>query len=157
MINPAEDGLTHVNIYSQGKTTLGQMLSNFYHYPIHTKDGDFNSVEGYWYWLGIEDCKEKEILRKLYGYNAKKNGNELKKKYATRIDEDFEKKILNAIWYKVKRNSHMFTSDIAKLPFEHYYNFGGKVVDVKNKYIWMIDGIDKMRNVILERIKNNEN
>jgi hypothetical protein len=150
MINPNDDGISHINIYSQGKTELGKMLSNFYKYKIITKDGEFNSVEGYWYWLGIEDCQEKDILRKLYGYNAKKNGNELKKKYAPRIDEEFEKKILNAIWYKVKRNSYMFTSDIASLPLEHYYNFGGKVVDVKDKYSWMINGIDKMRNYILK-------
>ncbi len=149
MIDPTQDGITHINIYSQGKTELGKMLTNFSKFHITTKDGNFNSVEGYWYWLGIEDCKEKEVLRNLYGFTAKKTGKELKKKYASRTDDDFESKILNAIWYKVKRNSHMFTSDIATLPFEHYYNFAGKVVDVKDKYIWMIDGIDRMRKYIL--------
>lgn len=39
---------------------------------------------------------------------------------------------------------------LATLPFEHYYNFGGKVVDVKNKYIRMIDAIDRMRDYILK-------
>jgi hypothetical protein len=152
MINPNEDGINHINIYSQGKTELGRMLSNFYHYHIVTSDGDFESVEGYWYWLGIEDQPEKEVLRTLYGYNAKKIGNDLKSRYATRIDNDFEKKILNAIWYKVKRNTHLFTPDISNLPFTHYYNFNGKIVDVKNKYLWMIEGIDKMRNFVVERI-----
>ena len=52
MINPKQDGISHVNIYSQGKTELGRMLSNFYHYQVITKDGNFTSVEGYWYWLG---------------------------------------------------------------------------------------------------------
>lgn len=153
MIDPNLDGISHINIYSQGKTQLGKMLSNFFHYKIMTKDGAFNSVEGYWYWLGIENCQEKEILRNLYGYNAKKTGNELKKKFKSRLDEDFEKKILNAIWYKVKRNTHLFKPEISKLPFEHYYNFGDKIVDVKDKYIWMIDGIDKMRNYVLEKLK----
>ena len=149
IIDPNLDGISHVNIYSQGKTQIGRMLSNFYHYKILTSDGYFNSVEGYWYWLGINDCKEKEILRDLFGYQAKKKGNELKQHFGNRTEEDFENKILKAIWYKVKRHSNMFKNEIAILPFEHYYNFGGKIVDVKNKYIWMIDGIDKMREHIL--------
>jgi predicted NAD-dependent protein-ADP-ribosyltransferase YbiA (DUF1768 family) len=125
------------------------MLSNFYDFNIKTKDGVFRSVEAYWYWLGIADCAEKEILRSLSGYQAKKVGNELKKKFDGRIDEEFESKILKAIWYKVKRNTHMF-GRFAELPFEHYYNFGGKIVDVKDKYLWMIEGIDKMRLHILK-------
>ena len=151
MINPNEDGVTHVNIYSKGKTELGRMLTNFAKFPIHTKeDGDFMSVEGYWYWLSIEDCKEKEILRKVYGFWAKKTGKELLEKYNKRFDENFERKILSAIWYKFKRNADLLDEDIANLPFEHYYNYGGKVVDVKDKYQWMFDGIDKMRKKLLE-------
>ena len=149
MIDPKQDGISHVNIYSQGKTPLGQMLSNFYHFKSVTKDGDFQSVEGYWYWLGIEDCKEKEVLRNLYGYNAKKIGNELKSRFKQRIDDDFENKILGAIWYKVKRNKSLFTENIRELPFEHYYNFGGKIKNVRSKYLWMIDGIEKMRKYII--------
>jgi hypothetical protein len=152
MIDPTQDGISHINIYSQGKTELGRMLSNFYHFKSITKDGDFQSVEGYWYWLGIEDCEEKEILKKLYGYNAKKIGNELKSKFNKRVDDDFENKILGAIWYKVKRNKTMFTDDIKELPFEHYYNFSGKIVNVKNKYLWMINGIDKMRKYLIGEI-----
>ena len=151
MINPKQDGISHVNIYSQGKTELGRMLSNFYHYQVITKDGNFTSVEGYWYWLGIEDCTEKEVLRNLYGYNAKKTGNDLKGRFKERFDKDFERKIINAIWYKVKRNLNLFTPDVSALPFEHYYNFGGKIVDVKSKYLWMIDSIDKMRHYVIDK------
>jgi hypothetical protein len=154
MIDPTKDGITHINIYSQGKTELGRMLSNFYRYSIETKDGQFNSVEGYWYWLGIEDCKEKEILRKLYGYTAKKTGNNLKAHFNSRFDDEFERKILNAIWYKARKNTHLFVPETSKLPLEHYYNFSGKIVNVKNKYLWMIDGIDKMRNYIIEKQKS---
>ena len=46
---PAEDGITHVNVYSRGLTTLGRWLSNFAHCPIETEDGPFASIEGYWY------------------------------------------------------------------------------------------------------------
>ena len=150
MINPNLDGTSHVNIYSQGQTELGKMLSNFYRQQIQTKDGQFNSVEGYWFWLGIEDCKEKEVLRQLYGYNAKKIGTQLKKIFPSRDDAEFERKILTAIWYKFKRNTYFLKPELIKLPFEHYYNFGGKVVDVKDKYRWMIGGIEKMREYIVD-------
>ena len=152
MIKPDQDGVTHINIYSQGKTELGRMLSNFYKYKIITKDGIFNSVEAYWHWLGLKDCKEKESYKLTYGYNAKKLGTDLKKQYGEQHIDDFKKKILNAIWYKAKRNSYLFKPEITNLPFEHYYNFGGKIVNVKDKYLWMINGIDKMRNYILKKV-----
>lgn len=156
MINPKEDGITHINIYSQSKTNIGKMLSNFYRFRINTDDGVFYSVEAYWYWLSIEDCPEKEILRELSGYEAKKVGKQLEKQFSRRHDDNFEKKILKAIWCKVRRHSHMFSGRFGKLPFEHYYNFGGKVVDVKENHLWMVEGIDKMRNYIIERMRLDE-
>lgn len=150
IIDETQDGITHINIYSQGKTELGRMLSNFYKFPVGTVDGNFCSVEGYWYWLGIEECEEKEVLRTLSGYQAKKTGSELRKKFDSRSDPEFENKILKAIWYKVRRKAEMFKSEAASLPFEHYYSFGGKIIDVKDKYPWMIDGIEKMRQHIMK-------
>ena len=47
MINPQNDGVDHINIYSKGLTELGRFLSNFEHILITTEDGDFNSIEGY--------------------------------------------------------------------------------------------------------------
>lgn len=94
MIDPTQDGINHINIYIQGKTSIGKILSNFYHYNIITKDGNFNSIEGYWYWLGIEDCKEKEILRNLYGYTAKKTGNELKRNLLVELMKILKRKYL---------------------------------------------------------------
>ena len=148
MIDPQLDGITHVNIYSQGKTELGRMLSNFYHFKFNTTEGTFNSVEGYWHWLGIQDCEEKEILKTLHGYKAKEIGTKLKKRLKSKFDNNFERKILLAIFGKSKYYKNLFLSDIGKLPFEHYYNFGGKIVDAKEKYKWMIDGINKIRNYI---------
>lgn len=150
MIDYTQDGITHINIYSQGKTQLGKMLTNFSRFHIVTSDGDFESVEGYWHWLGIEDCPEKEKLRNLYGYSAKKYGAELKQFKKSRTDEEFEKKILKAIWYKVKRNAKLFTVDNINLPLEHYYLFGTKIHNVKGKYIWMIEGIEKMREYLIK-------
>jgi len=147
-MNPNNDGLTHINIYSKGKTGLGRMLSNFAKFPIHTQDGNFMSVEGYWYWLSIEQCNEKEELRKCYGFWAKNTGKELLKYKEKAFDEQFETKILLAIWYKFRRNANLILPEFKMLPFKHYYNYGGKIVDVADKYPWMMEGITKMRDAL---------
>lgn len=148
ILTPECDGITHINIYSKGKTLLGRMLSNFYYFPFKSRDGEFCSIEGYWHWLGIEECEEKEILRILYGYKARDVGIKLKKKYKRINDENFELKILRSIQLKIYHNLDMFTDSIKDLPFEHYYVYGDKIIDIRNKYEWMINGIEKIRNDI---------
>lgn len=154
VIIPTDDGKTHINIYSKGVTELGRMLSNFYPFSFTTTtDGRFLSIEGYWYWLGIDATDiQKDALRHVYNYRAKLTGEELKGKYPKRFDNDFERKILKAIWLKVQTNKTMFTGEYVKLPFYHYYVFGNKVIDVTEKYWWMVDGISRMRDRILETI-----
>jgi len=151
MINPDLDGIDHINIYSKAKTEIGKILSNFYNFGFNCKDGRFCSVEAYWYWLGINECVEKEQLRKVYGFEAKKLGEELKYHFGKRIEPDFERKILIAIWKKVQCHKNIFI-ETNKLLFEHYYNYGGKIINVKNKYLWMFEGIEKMRNYLLKNI-----
>ena len=82
VIDPNLDGITHINVYSGSKTELGRMLSNFCREEIYTKDGRFMSVEAYWFWLGISpDCKERECMRDLFGYQAKAKGTYLREVY----------------------------------------------------------------------------
>lgn len=151
-IRPENDGIDHINIYSKGKTSLGRMLTNFSKFPIHTKDGDFMSVEGYWYWMSIEPCEEREILRKCYGFKAKSIGRDILKTKKPAWDDDFEHKILLAIWYKFRRNANLITKENKDLPFYHYYNYGGKIVDVTEKYSWLVDGITKMRDYLVKEM-----
>ena len=153
LIKDTDDGVTHINMYSKSKTSFGKMLSNFYKFPIHTDDGDFLSVEGYWYWLSIDETiKEREELRTLYGFNAKKRGKEIIKETNdgknSRFDSDFENKILKAVWYKFRRNAHLISPEFRRLPIVHYYCYSGKIVDVTSKYPWLIDGITKMRDYL---------
>lgn len=152
---PEEDGKTHINVYSKGATPLGKMLSNFYKFPIATLDGNFMSVEGYWYWLSIPEANpRREEMRTAYGFNAKKLGKEILKdtpKEEQRFDDNFEDKMLRAIWYKFRRNAQLITEELKHLPIEHYYNYGGKVIDCYDKYPWMLDGITKMRDILVER------
>jgi hypothetical protein len=136
MINPALDGIEHINVYSKGKTLLGRLLSNFAHTPFDLADhGHFASVEGYWYWLG---CRN-EALRSCVGFEAKKIGR------ASRGADwndtpDFKSCILRALAAKRAAHPRINALLIANtLPFEHYYVFGDKVYNEKAKAQWMLD------------------
>lgn len=135
---PDTDGVDHINVYSQGKTQLGRWLSNWACVPIETEDGHFDSIEGYWYWIGTPDDR----LRTLSGYAAKKLGKELRKKlgHDWQAEEryEFKEKISKALRLKAR------TSELAcralwlnRLPLRHYYVFGGEVK--RAGHGWVLD------------------
>ena len=80
--NPAGDGVTHINVYSNGKTKIGQALSHMHHAPWNTADGQFECFEGWWFWQlagnsGVQLAlfgADREKLRTLNGKDAKKEG-----------------------------------------------------------------------------------
>lgn len=140
--NYEEDGVTHINVYSKGRTALGRFLSNFAHTPVETEDGTFQSIEGYWYWLGTRN----EELRDLYGYNAKEVG----KKSTTTVtlsEEEFKRKIKVAIHRKITKNKVMLTQlKNCVLPLTHYYVFGD--VCKPAGHLWVVEYIDSLRETI---------
>jgi hypothetical protein len=134
-----KDGITHINIYSQGKTELGRFLSNFTRVSVETEDGHFESIEGYWYWLTSED----DNLRKLYGFQAKKYGREIG---AQDWDDSdwFKDKIKKAIIEKIRSIPEMhYEFMINKLPFDHYYVYNGKIRRPK-ECKWLIDWFNNL-------------
>lgn len=150
MFHPQNDGYDHINVYSRGATKLGRFLSNFAQCDLETEDGKFNSVEGYWYWLGTEH-PDKDKLRQLHGFEAKKVGRELRgQDWVGGIE--FQTKILTAIKYKVDQNYEMkVLLKCNKLPLAHYYVTRGKVIPVVNGQ-WILDGIEgikKQLNILL--------
>lgn len=145
---PEEDGITHINIYSKAQTSLGRFLTNFSHSPIETEDGHFESIEGYWYWLGCTH-KDKDKLRKLSGFKAKQVGRELRA-LDWQDSPEFKRKICDAITYKIKNSKFLQEFLDSKLPFCHYYNYGGKVVEPEDGR-WVIEHIENLRTMM----KNN--
>ncbi len=144
-INPLEDGISHINMYSKAKTEFGRMLSDFYRYPIHTEDGDFLSVEGYWSYLSLPETVNREKMRNLYGYTAKKTGRELRKDAGEEnllFDDRFEEKILSAIKTKIMACKHLFKEEYKDLPIIHYYILNdGKPYEVTDDFPWLMNGI----------------
>lgn len=153
MIDPNEDGKTHINVYSKGKTKLGRMLSNFHELPVETIDGEFSSIEGYWYWLGAARVDEREALRELSGYDAKEIGRLLQDE-DEKIDEDlFRSKIKRAIWGKIVQDPIIDSFISSDLPFEHYYVYGGQPQQGPGQ--WIMDFLERFRSY-LQNIDGNE-
>jgi hypothetical protein len=134
------DGITHINIYSKGKTDLGRFLSNFAYSPILTVDGNFNSIEGYWYWLSNHD----DVMRPSYGFNAKKVGRTLPRLFEL-TTEEFQLKIREACWIKLHSNKLMLDLLVTSTePFAHYYVFGNDFA--KNAgFGWILDMWEQFR------------
>ena len=136
-----DDGQTHINVYSKGRTELGRWMSNFAHEPIDTEDGSFASIEGYWYWLGTRN----EKLRTLHGFLAKKVGRESNNTVSLPSPE-FKIKIEKAIRIKADKRPDMIAKlKQCDLPLDHYYVFNGTEKDAGFK--WILDVWNNIRSV----------
>lgn len=139
---PEDDGITHINIYSKGKTEIGRWLSNFAYAPIVTEDGPFNSIEGYWYWLSCRD----ESLRDLSGFKAKFQGRASRGKDWVE-DPEFKAKITEAITIKLETYSDKYEEfRKTNLPLTHYYYFDNKKVNVTNAD-WILKHLECLRRI----------
>lgn len=147
--SPDEDGITHINIYSKGKTELGRLLSNFSRTPFtYEPYGYFESAEAFYYWYCTG--QKHDDLKVLYGFNAKNKGIQYN---SDRIDilgltcDDFEI-LQNSLVRKIACNP-----DIANLlkestlPFYHYYNYSGKVI-IPEGVDWLSEIYEQIRIVL---------
>lgn len=134
---PVTDGIDHINIYSKGRTVLGRSLTNFAPCVFrHPEYGDFNSVEGFWYWLATG--KQYDDLRALSGFQAKEAG----RRYP-RIDiKNFKQEIRGALLCRLEADPKL-KAQLAEseLPFTHYYYYGNpencKVV-AQDDALWLV-------------------
>ncbi len=140
MFDPREDGITHINIYSKGNTTLGRFLSNFWETEINTSLGTFSSIEGFIYFLGSNN----EELRTLAGPEAKLKGESSDKNI--RLPEPvFKNLIKQAMLEKLQNNKYFKELLISStLPLTHYYVYGKKVITAP-KWDWQIEEWEKIR------------
>lgn len=144
-IDPAKDGIDHINIYSKAATELGRFLSNFAYSPIEVGvDGKFSSIEGYWYWLLTGD----ERLRSKYGYQAKQLGREVlagMQELPMTRSLTFQHKIEEALHVKMQSHPRWLQAlRQCTLPLTHYYVYGGKTV-VPKDWRWTVEFLDSMR------------
>ena len=140
LLDPNEEGLTHINIYSKAQSPLGRYMSNFDKCWIETSIGQFASIEGLIFFLGSFDDR----LRNLAGYDAKALGEKVDRKI--RLPEDvFKRLVVEAMQAKVDGNDHLRQLlKECKLPFTHYYHYGTKVIYIP-KWDWQVQEWDKIR------------
>lgn len=153
--NPNDDGTTHINVFSRGKTYLGRKLSNFERvFMEHPEYGPFASMEGFYYY--ISSGMQHDVLRQLYGAVAKKVGQGL-----SRVTiNDFESILKSGLWAKYNYNVEMFdtlfltsvTEEGDVLPLTHYYVFGSaNEIVVPKGSAWLIEGWNEIRTHSLEK------
>lgn len=140
--NPTEDGYGHINVYSKGRTEIGRLLSNFAKTPfVHPEDGEFDSVEGYWYWLGSRD----NVLRRLSGSGAKVYGRRVQSSECLLPFEEFKRKVILALDAKLDQNPKIL--ELLKktnADLVHYYVFNGAVVEPA-EHKWIIQHLEMRR------------
>ena len=152
MYDPKEDGITHINIYSKGQTDLGRLLSNFAFTPFkHPHHGKFNSIEGFWFWLGSKPSFQRESLRILSGAPAKSLGQRLER---VKFEEDcFRSEIREAIACKTYQHHKIYKAlKESNLPFTHYYVYGNKKVSAG--FEWLIDMWEERREILKNEESN---
>jgi hypothetical protein len=150
MFNVLNDGIDHINVYSQGKTMLGAFLSNWTRYSMILEPlGRFESVEGLWYFLSTGDNR----LKSMSGFAAKKLGRSLPK-VVTLPDDEFKSIIKQAIKIKVASGPQYFNFVNSTLPFTHYYVFNGKQVDAGHK--WIIEYLEQLRTELKDNLKTHK-
>ncbi len=147
MFDPAEDGITHINIYSKSQSDLGRLLSNFAFTPFkHPRHGKFNSIEGYWFWLQSKPSFQRESLRILTGAPAKSLGQKLLAEYK-QGDPEFRSDIAEAISCKTYQHYKIYKAlKETALPFTHYYVYGNRKVDAG--FTWLVDLWEERRRII---------
>ncbi len=140
-INPEEDGITHINIYSKAKTKLGKFLSNFHECDLVLPEGNFKSIEGYWYYIQTKPYDKRELLKNMSGFEAKTQGRLIREGNFL-FDKEFERKIKKA--FSIKINTYPEYEKLMKdnkLPYKHYYVYGEKIYDKTNEFKWMLDHV----------------
>lgn len=150
MLLVTEDGVKHLNIYSKAKTSLGKQLTNMYPFKFVYENIEFNSVEQAWHYYKFIDQPEiaKQILAMDNPFNclsfARANKTDASNKVALSIG--FKLRIEEVICTRIEADINLKNAlRNSILPFEHYYAYGDKIHDQRDKYDWLIKIFENIR------------
>lgn len=159
-LDPLLEGITHINVYTKSKFSLGKGLSNLANIGFDIDEQHFQSLEGFWYW-NITG-KRYDSLKNMTGFEAKKKGLVLCEEGSAITNSDdpaFQEEIKRAIRAKIKQNPELLTELIkSTLPLKHYYYHQGtknilafKITD-KSKYQWQLDEMERIRELCQKKM-----
>ena len=152
LLDPEQDGVAHVNVYSKGRTLLGKRLTHFATYPIdHPRFGRFDNVEGFWWWLSTGG--RHDDLRDMSGWKAKHIGKErvdaIKKGGGETFMPDFREEIEYANALKLLSHPHILRELLkSTLPLVHYYVYGkpdNPLVRAADRSLWTLQLFENVR------------
>ena len=155
MIDPTQDGKTHISINAKGATFLGKFLSHRTLCELSMPEGRFLCVAAYWYSL---ISKEDSRLSHCYDWETELLATQLSplpKKQQLPAAE-LQAKIKKALDQKIKWSEYWkeeFTESI--LPFLYYHlDADGNVVDESRKYRWLLNHLEARRTLLQQRRDN---
>lgn len=159
-LDPLLEGITHINVYTKSKFSLGKGLSNLANIGFNIDEQHFQSLEGFWYW-NITG-KRFDSFKNMTGFEAKKKGLVLCEEGSAITNSDdpvFQEEIKRAIRAKIKQNPELLTELIkSTLPLKHYYYHQGtknllafKITD-KSKYQWQLDEMERIRELCQKKM-----
>lgn len=159
-LDPLLEGITHINVYTKSKFSLGKGLSNLANIGFDIDEQHFQSLEGFWYW-NITG-KRYDFFKNMTGFEAKKKGLVLCEEGSAVTNSDdpaFQEEIKRAIRAKIKQNPELLTELIkSTLPLKHYYYHQGtknilafKITD-KSKYQWQLDEMERIRELCQKKM-----
>lgn len=159
-LDPLLEGITHINVYTKSKFSLGKGLSNLANIGFNIDEQHFQSLEGFWYW-NITG-KRFDSFKNMTGFEAKKKGLVLCEEGSVITNSDdpaFQEEIKRAIRAKIKQNPELLTDLIkSTLPLKHYYYHQGtknilafKITD-KSKYQWQLDEMERIRELCQKKM-----
>ena len=160
-----EDGITHINMYSKGKTKLGRMLTNMsnieFKVILNKKEVTFKSLEGYWYFLQIYFLTKKinYDFVDIDCFEAKIKGKEILANIDRGMTEEtyerFKGYIIKGLQSKLKKNSEIYTLiSENNLKFAHYYYYGnGEFTQTLPQYNWIVEAVEKISEEIKQEQK----
>lgn len=159
-LDPVLEGITHINVYTKSKFSLGKGLSNLANIGFNIDEHHFKSLEGFWYWNLTG--KRYEDFKNMTGFEAKKKGLVLCEQGMAVKNSDepeFQEEIKRAIRAKIRQNPELLTELIkSTLPLKHYYYHQGtknllafKITD-KSKYQWQLDEMERIRELCQKKM-----
>jgi hypothetical protein len=152
MIDPKEDGKTHINIWAKGATFIGKFLAPRTLCELNMPEGRFLCVAAYQYHL---TCKEDSRLNRVHDWETELLATQLSplpKKQQLPAAE-LQTKIKKALDQKLKWSEYWmeeFTE--SELPFLYYhFDTEGNVIDESKKYRWLLNHLEARRTLLQQR------
>lgn len=158
-----DDGETHINIYSKGRSDLGRFLSNFTRSDTVTDHGKFRSLEGYYHFLrglaALRNCKRDvrgyeqrlEDLRYVDGGFAQSLGRWIRSDFIkdaihfVDLDDEFFAHFKSALTAKVEHPEYKEKFYSSRLPFTHYYIVGNGGIYHHPRFDWLSNMLEDIR------------